>query len=164
MTITSMAKQLNVSTMTIYRRCKKNGVAIDDLRDATTGDLTAEGVAVIASLFDATEPQADHTGDATQMQPGYGSDAQPASQGVAMADNALQVATLAATVDGLRALVDQLISERDTLREQVAALTAALQREQDDRRAERRLLTGDADEAHQQNDLGRRWRWPWARR
>ena len=160
MTITGMAKQLNVSTMTVYRRCKKNGVAIDELRDANTGELTAAGVAAIASLFDTTTPQTALTGDATRTPQDNNSDAQTASQGASTADMAVQVAALTATVDGLRGMVEQLTGERDVLRRQVAALTAALQREQDDRQAERRLLTGDVGEAGQP----RRWRWPWARR
>lgn len=157
MTITSMAKQLGVSTMTIYRRCKRNGVAIDELRDGATGELTAAGVSVIASMFDATTPQVAGTGDAACAPQGCNDDAQTVSQG----DLAVQVAALTATVDGLRGLVDQLTGERDELRRQVTALTAALEREQADRQAERRLLTaGDGGEAGQP----RRWRWPWARR
>lgn len=160
MTITGMAKQLNVSTMTVYRRCKKNGVAIDELRDANTGELTAAGVAAIASLFDTTTPQTALTGDATRTPQDNNSDAQTASQGASTADMAVRVAALTATVDGLRGMVEQLTGERDELRRQVAALTAALQREQDDRQVERRLLKGDVGEAGQP----RRWRWPWARR
>ena len=144
MTLTEMAKQLNVSSMTIYRRLKKNGYEIGSMRDVSTGELTAAGVSVIASLFDATVPQQTATGDATRMQQGA-------------TDNAT---VLQAQLDGAMALIEQLTSERDDLRKQVAALTAALQREQDDRQAERRLLTGDTGEAARSR---RRW-WPWARR
>ena len=161
MTITGMAKQLNVSTMTIYRRCKKSGVVLDELRDANTGELTSAGVSVIASLFDTTTPQMALTGDATHAPQGNNGTPQTASQGAAAADMTAQVAALTATVDGLRGLVEQITGERDELRRQVAALTAALEREQADRQAERRLLTGgDGGEAGQP----RRWRWPWARR
>lgn len=156
MTITSMAKQLGVSTMTIYRRAKKKGVAIEELRDTETGELTSAGVAVIASLFDATTPQAALTGDATQIQPDYNGDAQTASQG----PGAASTAVLQAKLDGMTALVEQLTSERDALREQLAAAQAALAAEQADRQAERRLLTGDVGEGAQPR---RRW-WPWARR
>lgn len=155
-----MAKQLNVTTMTIYRRLEKNGLNIADLRDGDKGPLTSEGVAIIASLFDTTTPQTALTGDTTRTPQDNNSDAQTASQGASTADMAVQVAALTATVDGLRGMVEQLTGERDELRRQVAALTAALQREQDDRQAERRLLTGDVGEAGQP----RRWRWPWARR
>lgn len=152
MTVTGIAKQLNVSTMTVYRRCKKNGVLLDDLRDSETGELTAAGVAAIASLFDATGPQTALTDDTTRMSQGYDGVAQTASQ--AACD------VLQARLDGANAVIEQLTSERDELRRQVAALTAALAAEQEDRQAERRLLTGDVGEAGQSR---RRW-WPWARR
>ena len=159
MTVTAMAKQLNVSTMTIYRRCKKNGVNIEELRDGPNGELTPEGVSVIASMFDATTPQTAITDDATRMPHDSNDDAQTASQGTAAASMAVRVAELTATVDGLRALVDQLQGERDALREQLTAAQAALAAEQADRQSERRLLTGDSGEAGSR----RRWRWPWAR-
>jgi len=156
MTITGIAKQLNVSTMTIYRRCKKNGIALDDLRDTETGELTAAGASVIASLFDATGPQTALTGDATRTSQGYDGVAQTASQ--AACD------VLQARLDGANAVIEQLTSERDDLRRQVAALTAALEREQTDRQAERRLLTAGVDgEAGEAAQPRRRW-WPWARR
>lgn len=160
MTITDMAKQLEVSTMTIYRRAKKKGIVLEDLRDDDTKQLTAEGVAVIASLFDTTAPQTAPTDDATRIQHGANSDTQPASQGQETALAAVRVAELTATVDGLRGLIDQLTGERDELRRQVAALTAALEREQADRQAERRLLTGGDGDGTQPR---RRW-WQWGRR
>lgn len=154
MTITAMARQLGVSTMTIYRRCKKNGVNLDDLRGEATGELSAAGVAVIASLFDATTPQMAFTDDATQMPQDNNSDAQTALQ--AACD------VLQARLDGANAMIEQLTGERDELRRQVAALQAALAAEQADRQAERLLLTGGAP--CNQTDQPRRWRWPWARR
>lgn len=152
MTITGMAKQLGVSTMTVYRRAKKKGVVLDDLRDNETGELTAAGVAVIASLFDATTPQTALTDDATQTQPGYNGDAQTASQAACE--------LLQARLDGANAVIEQITSERDDLRRQVAALTAALQAEQADRASERRLLTGGDDGSGQPR---RRW-WQWGRK
>lgn len=158
MTVTAMAKQLGVSTMSIYRRCKKNGVNIGELRDGASGDLTAAGVATIAALFDATSPRTALTGDATQIQQDYNGDAQTASQGAS-------AAVLQAKLDGMMALVEQLTSERDDLRRQVAALTAALEREQTDRQHERRLLTGgSAGDGGEAGQPRRGWRWPWARR
>lgn len=157
MTITAMAKELNVSTMTIYRRCKKNGVHIDDLRDETSGELTAAGVAAIASLFDTTTPQRATTGDATPIQHDYNSATQTAPQG----PEAASIAVLEAKLEGAAVLIEQLTSERDALREQLAAAQAALNAMIEDRQAERRLLTGSVD-----GDPGaprrRRW-WPWGR-
>lgn len=160
MTVTAMAKQLNVSTMTIYRRCKRNGVNLDELRDGETNELTSAGVAVIASLFDATAPQTTATDDTTQLQQGRNSDAQPMPQDTGPASTAVRVAELAATVEGQRVLIETLTSERDELRRQLAAVTAALAAEQADRQAERRLLTGGGG-----NDVQpRRHWWQWGRR
>jgi len=156
MTVTGIAKQLNVSTMTVYRRCKKNGVNIDELRDGANGELTSAGVATIAALFDTTTPQTALTGDATQIQPDYNGVAQTASQ--------VACEVLQARLDGANAVIEQLTSERDDLRRQVAALTAALEREQTDRQHERRLLTGgDVGDGGEAGQPRRRWRWPWAR-
>lgn len=152
MTITAMAKQLDVSTMTIYRRCKKHGVKLDELRDGQNGELTSEGVAVIASLFDVTGPETALTGDVTQLQPDSNSVAQTASQG--------QLDVLQAKLDGATALIEQLTSERDELRRQLTAAQAALAAEIQDRQAERRLLTGGGDPAEQPR---RPW-WAWWRR
>ena len=151
-----MAKQLNVTTMTIYRRLEKNGLNIADLRDGDKGPLTSEGVAIIASLFDTTTPQTALTGDATPTQPGYN----PAGSVGITGPSDDSTAVLRAKLDGMTALVEQLTGERDALREQLAAAQAALAAEQADRQAERRLLTGDTGEAARSR---RRW-WPWARR
>lgn len=151
MTLTAIAKQLGVSTMTIYRRCKKNGVNIDELRADEHGEITTAGAAVIASLFDATADQraAEQvaTGDVT------------ATVTQTVTTDSMTAAVLQAKLDGAQALIDHLTEERDRLREQVNQLTAALEREQLDRQQERQMLTGDSGEPGQ-----RRWRWPWSRR
>ena len=70
MTLAEIARQLNTSTMTVYRRLDKAGVKIADLRDADTGEITAEGVAVIGGLFTttgATQPATDTIPERTEM-------------------------------------------------------------------------------------------------
>ena len=128
MTITAIAKQLNVSTMTIYRRLKRAGVNVDDLRDAKTGEVTAAGASLIASLFDGATQAAQQviTGDAT---------------GGATGD-AVTVAVLQAKLDAATDTIERLEAERDRLLKQLDAVTAALQTEQADRQHERLLLTG----------------------
>ncbi len=133
MTLTALADQLNTTTMTIYRRLKRNGLTIDELRDTATGELTQVGVSTIAALFDATggtstEPAAEH-GATSETEQGATGDA-------------LAVAVLEAKLEGAAALIEQLTSERDELRRQLAAALAALAAEQADRQQERRLLTG----------------------
>jgi len=160
-TITALARQFGCSTMTVYRRCEKNGIVVGDYRDGPNGELTAEGVAVIAALFDTTSPQMAVTDDATQMQPGPTGDAQTTSQGPVDASTAV----LQARLDGATALIEQLQGERDELRRQLAAAQAALAAEIADRQQERRLLTGsvDTETGEPAAQPRRRWRWPWAR-
>lgn len=121
MTITGIARDLNISTMTIYRRLKRENIAIDDLRDKN-GEISAHGASVIASLFDATAEQAAQTSDP----PAY---------------NVQQAVEIAVLRERVTALSDQLTAvcdERDRLREQVDTLTAMLQTEQ---RQRQQLLT-----------------------
>lgn len=132
-TLAALAKQLNTTTMTIYRRLKRNGLTIDDLRDTTTGELTPAGVSTIAALFDGTggtdaEQEAERGATPVIERDGTG--------------DALAVAVLQAKLDGAAALIEQLTGERDELRRQLAAALAALAAEQTDRQQERRLLTG----------------------
>lgn len=138
MTLTALADQLNTTTMTIYRRLKRNGLSIDELRNATTGELTPAGVSTIAALFDATggtstEPAAEHGATHETEQGATGG-----------TGDALAVAVLEAKLEGAAALIEQLTGERDELRRQLATALAALAAEQADRQQERRLLTGAA--------------------
>lgn len=144
MTITGMAKALDVSPMTIYRRLKRNGVNIDDLRDEKTGELTTAGASVIASMFPNASvttggqdvPQVA-TADVFQDATGATGGDDPTTGGV----DGQVAAVLRARLEGAQALIEQLTGERDELRRQLAAATAALEREQDDRRQERLMLT-----------------------
>jgi len=134
-TLTALAEQLNTTTMTIYRRLKRNGLTIDELRNPATGDLTPAGVSTIAALFDAT--------GGTSTEPTAEQGATPETEPAATGD-ALAVAVLEAKLEGAAALIEQLTGERDELRRQLATALAALAAEQADRQQERRLLTGAA--------------------
>lgn len=129
---------------------------VDDLRDGPRGPLTSDGVAIIASMFDTTTPQTALADDTTQMPQDMSHTTQDTSQG----PGAASAAVLQAKLDSMMMLVDQLTGERDQLREQVAALTAALEREQIDRQHERQLLT--AGDEVQNAQPRRRW-WGWWR-
>lgn len=128
MTIVEMAKELGVAPMTVYRRLKRKGLAVADLRDAD-GGLTAEGVAAIASLFDATFPQRAPQADATQTQPAAQPDAQRETE---------TAAVLAAKLDAANETIRRLDAEIELLRGQVSTLTGLLQAEQS---TAQRLLT-----------------------
>lgn len=139
MTITALSKALGVSTPTIYRRLKAQGVNLDDLRDG--GELTQHGVQVIASLFDRDDL-------ATQSVKCNVSDTEhEALHETLQGETALrvQVAALEAQRDGLQALVSQLEGQVADLRRLLDAANAALEREQTDRQQERALLTTGTD-------------------
>lgn len=156
MTIAQMAARLGVSSMTIYRRVKRSGLNIADMRD-DSGALTADGVATIGALF-------DNSGAVTGDADGITDDATKAEQATkhdAEQSNMVELARLRAENDGLRALLVQVQSERDSLREQLATAQAALAAEISDRASERRLLAAAGGDGVQ--DRRRRWRWPWSR-
>lgn len=147
MTLAELAKQLDTTTMTIYRRLDKRGMKIKELRDIDTGEITAAGASIIASMFGKTnitdaeqETERNKTGDAER----YATDT--------TAGDAASLDVLRAKLEGANALIEQLTNERDALRAQLATAAAALEREQTDRQHERILLT--AGNANDQRRLG----------
>lgn len=135
MTLTDVAKELNVTTMTIYRRLKRAGVNVADLRDVSTGELTAEGVAIIGGLFDATKTNTASHDDTTRTQPTIQPDAQPVD-----VDSMVEAAVLRVKLEAMEDKLSMLTAERDALREQVNTLSVLLKTEQD---ARVRLLEAD---------------------
>lgn len=117
MTLKALAAELNVSGMTIYRRAERAGVNIKELR-GPDGELTSEGVSVLASLFDTTTPGST---DATEGTSHHHNDD----------DNAVVVARLTAECEGLRRLVETLQAEVTDLRSRLDASEA--ERRQRDR-------------------------------
>lgn len=163
MKLTELARQLDTTPVTVYRRLKRAGIRIETLRDDNTGDLTPAGVQTIAALYDAPGPvAADQDGVSGHITDAYQSVSPDTCQGGSPVSgpDAVPAAVLAARLEGAQALIEQLQGERDDLRRQLAAALAALQREQDDRQQERRLLT----DGRGGDDPRPRWRWPWARR
>ena len=137
-TMAAIAKGLNVSTMTVYRRIRKAGISLDGLRDSN-GEITAAGASVIASLFDAPQSATQGiTGDETR----YNDDVPQSITGGATAEDEAQVSILTAKLDAANDTIKRLEAERDRLTAQLDAVTAALEREQMDRANERLLLTG----------------------
>ena len=124
-----MAKELNVSAMTVYRRMKRAGVDVAELRDDATGELTSEGVAVIGSLFDATGQQAAQQADATRTQPAAQPDTQPAE---------VEAAVLRVKLEASEATVQRLEDEVQRLRGECDRLVSMLEVEQ---RQRQQLLT-----------------------
>lgn len=142
MTIKQLAEQLGVSTMTVYRRCKDNGVDVANLRDENTKELTAAGASVIASFFRNNSV----TLEEQTVQQTVTRDAQRDATDITDSD-AVTVAVLRAQLDAARDTIARLESERDRLVTQLDAVTAALHAEQADRQSERLLLTaGGADD------------------
>lgn len=133
MTLAEVARQLNTTTMTVYRRLNRAGLKIADMRDADTGEITAEGVAVIGGLFTttrATQPATDTTTTSTtRTQHTTQHDAQPVE---------VEAAVLRERVQGLTDKLLAVEAERDRLLSQVTTLTEMLQAEQ---RQRQMLLT-----------------------
>lgn len=144
MTLTEMAKRLDTSTMTIYRRLKAAGMDIRELRD-DKNQLTPAGMSVIASMFDGAAGQKQDINGTIPAQQNATDDATRAQQAggsVVTSYPATAADVLQAKLDGANALIEQLTGERDELRRQLDAALAALAAEQADRANERRLLTG----------------------
>ena len=148
MTLAEIAKQLNTSTMTIYRRLRKSGVNIGQLRDDVTGEITPAGASVIASMFGVT-------GATSTEQSAERCETCAAERGEtnSNAGSAGAVDVLRAQLEGRDALIKQLMDERDTLRLQLAAASAALEREQADRQHERQLLASGGDDQRGEGGL-----------
>lgn len=126
MTLTALAEELHVSVMTVYRRAERAGVKVKDLR-GEDGELTSEGVALLASLFDTTTPGNTGTTDTTT------SSTTPPAHEDHIEDNSVEVARLEAEVAGLRRLVD-------VLEGQVADLRSRLDASEAERRQRDQLL------------------------
>jgi len=52
MTIKQAAEKYGISVQAIYSRLKKNDIKLETLKDADTGELTADAMAVFDKLFD----------------------------------------------------------------------------------------------------------------
>lgn len=141
MTLAEIAKRLNVSTMTIYRRLRRAGINLDTLRDSN-GGITAAGASMIASLFDAPQGAAD---DATRCNSETQHDTTEQNS-VRAAEDVAQIAILTAKLDAANDTIARLEAERDRLTAQLDTLAAALEREQADRANERLLLTSGGGE------------------
>lgn len=147
MTLAEVARQLNTTTMTVYRRLNRAGLKIADMRDADTGEITAEGVAVIGGLFTttgATQPATDTTTTSTtRTQHTTQHDAQPAD---------VEAAVLRERCKALEDTVQRLDAECERLRVERDKLLAMLEGEQ---RARVLLL----DDGHHQRRGGGLFRW-----
>lgn len=124
MTLAAIAKELNVSTMTVYRKLRQNGLEIGDLR-GEDGQITADGASLIASLFDATQAATDDVTQAKQV----------------AEHDATEVAVLTERLNAAQETISRLENEVTRLTDQLKAMSAALEREQLDRANERLLLT-----------------------
>lgn len=131
MTLAAIAKELNVSTMTVYRKLRQNGLEIGDLR-GEDGQITAEGASLIASLFDATQAATDDITQAKQV----------------AEHDATEVAVLTERLNAAQETISRLENEVTRLSDQLKAMSAALEREQLDRANERLLLAaGNTEES-----------------
>ena len=125
MTLKAIADELGTTTMTIYRRLERSGLTIKELRDDETGEITMDGVGIIASLFKNTTTTESNDA-AQQLLTDVLNSNRTGATGSTDNTTAAQVAALTATVDGLNRLVEQLESERDELRRQLRTVRPSL--------------------------------------
>lgn len=123
-TLAEMARQLNTSTMAIYRRLKREGKDIREFRDSVTNEITPEGVAYIGGLFTTTDATNATTSTTTRTPRVTDHDAKQAE---------IDSAVLRERVTHLEAMLAATEAERDRLREHVDTLMAMLQAEQQQR-------------------------------
>ena len=97
MTIRDIAQRTGLTHQAIYKRIKAHGVALDTLKDKSTGQFTPEGEALILELFALASTATE--ADATEV-----------------ARLTTQVAELTTEVEKLRNQVATLENERDFLR------------------------------------------------
>lgn len=135
-TLRAIAETLGVKPVTVYRRLKAKGIGVETLRDAE-GNITTEGAAIIASMFDGSP---DDTAIQERIKGAY----QSVSDETLQSETALQTeaAVLRERCRGLEATVDRLDAECARLRAEVSTLTGMLQAEQ----AQRALLLGDGNQ------------------
>lgn len=124
MTIKELADRLGVSSQSVYKRLKNHGVKLETLRDKATGEITADGLQVVARIFDL-----DTTGEQAQPETA----AEPAAEVESQVDSEVErlkkeVERLTAEVEKLNNLnstmvekVESLESERDYLRQTLQA-------------------------------------------
>ena len=113
MTLKALAETLGVSAMTVYRRCKANGVNIQDLR-GDDGEITSEGCSIVGALFTTTTPCNTGTTITTT----------PKQHDNNTEDNTVEVARLTAEVEGLRRLCEMLEGQVADLRTRLDASEA----------------------------------------
>lgn len=123
MTVQEVAAKLGVAPVTIYRRLRKRGIEPDTLRAG--GELTEEGAAVIASLFDDVHVQGK------QALHGVSDD-------TLQDDASVRVHVLEAKLEAAEARVADLLEERTRLQAEVSSLLGMLRTEQEGRQ---QLLT-----------------------
>ena len=104
MTIKEAATKYGVSTQAIYKRLNQHGVKLATLKNPDTGELTADGEAVINKLFNQPKP----TGNSQLKE--------------AIARLTTELASLKTENEALKARVHELETERDWLRGQNSEL------------------------------------------
>lgn len=122
MTIKELADRLGVSSQSVYKRLKNHGVKLDTLRNKATGEITADGLQVVARVFDLdlsgeTPPPETTTKPETEVEKPVKSEVEKLK---------IEVERLKSEVEKLTTLnstmvekVEMLASERDTLKQEL---------------------------------------------
>lgn len=142
MTIKDAAVKYHVSQQAIYKRLKSNGIAIETLKDKTTGQLTADAEIVLDKLFgaDALEKRESINQQYIQFK--------EANEGLHKL-----IESMTAQIEGLQEQVAELKKDKETL-------ANALEQAQSVQLALMNRLP-DPAEGGQNKSSGSGWRWPW---
>lgn len=122
MTIKELADRLGVSSQSVYKRLKNHGVKLETLKDKATGEITAEGLQVVARVFNL-----DLTGKQAQAETATETDTMVESPVDSEVERLKkEVERLTTEVERLNNLnstmvekVEMLTSERDTLKQEL---------------------------------------------
>ena len=108
MTIKEAATKYGVSTQAIYKRLNQHGVKLATLKNPDTGELTADGEAVITQLFNQPKPAGHNQlkDEITRL--------------------STELAKLTTENEALKARVHELETERDWLRGQQSELLSRI--------------------------------------
>lgn len=129
MTIAEMARQLNTSRNTLYRRLKENGVDVKQLRDSE-GQLTQYGMSAIAALFDGVTDETQHD---TELH-GTVNSSDTQNTGKFDTQSVMDVSNMSLRIVQLETQCEMLKRENDMLRDFLEATTQTYKAAQSDAR------------------------------
>ena len=126
MTIKELADRLGVSSQSVYKRLKNHGVKLETLKDKATGEITAEGLQVVARVFNL-----DLTSEQTQPETATETETRVESPVDSEVERLkIEVERLTTEVEKLNNLNSTMVEKVQTLESERDYLRNALQAQQ----------------------------------